>query len=818
MKQPSIAVRLVLTVFITIAIIAVGFGVVIRSLSSVENTLQSESTQHISSLTVNSTISRQVFELSSRVQLLEQAFLYSETALSEESFNIDLQLQQMRDLSDNYILTQKMDDFIEAFHRFLGSSLSLNRILKNINNSDVTLNEDLHLLDFYLSNEQLNRLLSHDTPPNNGLDSLNMMRESYLKVGKLVGTIRSRITPETEKVVILEVQKELGIFLLHLHNVPAFNQQIQAQKKLIERHIKRYNASLRKMKANLDQRWAVIASLVEAQVSLLMLAETTEENVQQSALAVQTELENNISETRLLISIVGIIALITGLLLILRMVSTHIQQPLRKLNIGLRNIESNDFYERVHLGKTDEWGKIETAFNRMAAQLQTTYSELDEERKKFNFLAHHDPLTGLTNRLLGTQTLRDTIKRYKLVNQHFSLLYLDIDQFKTVNDSLGHEAGDQLLKDISYSLSKIVASHGVVARMGGDEFMVILNKVDSAQHSLEIAGSINKALRQPYGLEDRTIFVSASIGACHFPEHGSDAETLIRNADTAMYQAKRDGRDCTKIYEDLMTLAANDLIDLSSGLHNAIEEDELLVYYQPIIDMKTRNIVGAEALVRWNHPLQGLLFPDSFLPIAEKSGLAAAIDGWVFKKVTTDITSWKKNGFAVDDFLFSVNFSGRKFYEKNLQADLQTALNGHPELAKQIIIEITERDMVLGYENSIDTIQSLRDSGYLIAIDDFGVGHSSLASLQKIPADIIKLDRSFVANIEHSERDIEIVKSIKSLVDQLNLELIIEGIETEEQATTLINIGSTLAQGFLYAKPMPSSEFLTLIDNLPTEK
>jgi len=396
-------------------------------------------------------------------------------------------------------------------------------------------------------------------------------------------------------------------------------------------------------------------------------------------------------------------------------------------------------------------------------------------------------------------------------------LYLDIDQFKTVNDSLGHEAGDQLLKDMSYSLSKIVANNGVVARMGGDEFMVILNKVESLEQSLDISRSINNALRQPYGLENRTIFVSASIGVCHFPEHGEDAETLIRNADTAMYQAKRDGRDCTKIYENLMTLEANDLIDLSSGLHNAIEEDELVVFYQPIIDMKTRTIVGAEALVRWDHPTQGLLFPDSFLPIAEKSGLAAAIDGWVFRKVTKDIISWKNNGFAVDNFLFSINFSGRKFYEKNLQADLEAALNGHSELAKQIIIEITERDMVLGYESSIDTIQALRDSGYHIAIDDFGVGHSSLASLQKIPADIIKLDRSFVSNIEHSQRDLEIVKSIKSLVDQLNLEFIIEGVETEEQAETLIKVGGTLAQGFLYARPMPPSEFLTLVDSFPAQ-
>lgn len=813
MKSPSVALRLVLTVCFIVTIIGVGFGVVVRSLSNVEAILQSESTEHISVLTVNSTVSRQVFELSSRVQLLEQAFLYSETALSEEGFYIDQQLQQLRDLSNNDALTEKMDAFIGAFHRFLGGSLSLNRILKSINEADSSLNQELDLLDFHLASAKLDRLLMNNAQKKNGLGTLTMMRESYLEVGKLVGTIRSRITPETEKVVLLEIQKELGVFLLHLNNIPVFTPQIQTQKNLLEHHIKRYNASLRQMKANLDQRWSIITALTDSQNNLLEFVENTEQNVQQSALLLKMRLKQDISNTRVLIALVGITVLITGLLLTLKMVSTHIHQPLRKLSIGLHNMESNEFYERLYLGKAGEWKKIETAFNRMASRLQTTYTELNDERQKFNFLAHHDPLTGLINRLLGTTILRETITEHDRSKRVFTVLYLDVDQFKIINDSLGHSTGDELLKNVAHSLTNIVSHYGIVSRMGGDEFMIILNNIHSTEKSYELAEKINAELRRPYKIQEHTTLVSASIGLCHFPQHGQDAETLIRNADTAMYQAKRNGRDCTVDYNSSMTLAADEVILLNNDLHHAIKENELVVFYQPIVDIQTGIIVGAEALVRWSHPTKGLIFPDSFLPLAEKNGLASAVDKWVFEHVVGDILRWKEELKPIGDLLFSVNFSGKKFQEPNLQNELRLALGGHTELAKQIIIEITEREMVLGYEGNIETIEALRACGYRIAIDDFGVGHSSFASLQKIPADIIKLDHSFIDNIENSSRDLNIVRSIKSLVDQLNLEFIIEGIETEQQAIKLKHIGGTLAQGYLYAKPVPAIELYNLVAN-----
>jgi diguanylate cyclase (GGDEF)-like protein len=811
MKFPplSIASRLMLTLLVMIAISGIGFAIVIRSLYSVEGVLETEAREHVSLLRVNSVVSRQVFELTTRVQLMEQAFLYSESVLNEEGFNIDEQLQRLRELAANRIFSEKMDKFVDDFNRFLGSSLTLNRILKETKDIDVELSNELDQLDFLVSDRNVNLLISGKLQPiDNDLSLVNMLRESFLTVGKMVGTIRSRITPDTEKVVIIEVQKELDIFQLHLTNLESTNEDIAQYKKKLKRTVRRYNAALRKMQANLDQRWIVMSSLVNSQNELLSLVETTEANVQSSAIDLTRALELDISRSRLQAVIVAILAIMSGLLLISWVVRKHIRRPLQSLSEGFEQIESSEFHQRIHLGRSDEWSTIESAFNKMANRLEETYSQLNEEKKNFNFLAHHDPLTGLANRLLITQRLQQVIDDAKLSNRAFVILYLDVDQFKIINDSLGHTAGDKLLINVSSSLKEIVSNQGIVARMGGDEFMVVLPTMDNLDAGVALANRINQNLRTPYFVEDKTIFVSTSIGASLFPDHGQSVTTLIRNADTAMYHAKRQGRDRCCVYIDSMTLEAHDMIDLSTGIRQAIALNEFEVEYQPQYDLKTQSIVGAEALVRWNHPRLGRLEPVEFLDIADKTGLIAEVDDWVLKRVILSISKWLEEGIDLTDIVFSVNFSARKFYDNNVLTHLDSLLSGTLCTPDKLMLEITERDVMSGIETSAQTIVALRNKGYSIAIDDFGTGHSSLALLKNIAADTLKLDRSFIIDIAQSDRDFSIVRSIMALAKELELNVIAEGTETEEQVNRLIEIDCDEAQGFYFSKPLSEEEWL----------
>jgi diguanylate cyclase (GGDEF)-like protein len=811
MKLPplSIASRLMLTLLVMIAISGIGFAIVIRSLSSVESVLDTEAREHVSLLRVNSIVSRQVFELTTRVQLMEQAFLYSESVLNEEGFNIDEQLQRLRELAANRIFSDKMDKFVDDFNRFLGSSLTLNRILKETKEIDKELSDELDQLDFLVSDRNVHLLLNDKLQPiDNDLSLVNMLRESFLTVGKMVGTIRSRITPDTEKVVIIEVQKELDIFQLHLTNLDTTDEAMALCANKLNRTVMRYNAALRKMQANLDQRWTVMASLVKSQNELLSLVETTESDVQRSAIDLTQALERDVAYSRLQAVIVAILAIMFGLLLISRLVRNHIRSPLQSLSDSFEQIESSEFHQRISLGRSDEWNTIENAFNKMACRLEEIYSQLNKEKKNFDFLAHHDPLTGLANRLLITQRLQAMISEATIAEHAFVILYLDVDQFKIINDSLGHSAGDRLLTDVSRSLETIVADKGIVARMGGDEFLVVLPTIDNIDAGVQIADRINQSLRTPYFVEDKTLFVSTSIGVCLFPDHGSAVATLIRNADTAMYHAKRQGRDRCCVYTSSMTLEANDMINLSSGIRQAIEKDEFEVEYQPQYDLKTQKISGAEALVRWNHPTLGRLEPIEFLEVADKTGLLADVDNWVLKNVIYSISKWLEDGVDLTDILFSVNFSARKFYDANVLNYLDELLKDSLCTPDKLMLEITERDVMSGIETSAQTIVALRNKGFRIAIDDFGTGHSSLALLKNIAADKLKLDRSFIIDIAVSERDFSIVRAIMALAKELNLTVIAEGAETHEQVKRLIEIECDEAQGFVFSKSLSAEEWI----------
>ncbi|WCN09240.1 EAL domain-containing protein [Marinomonas mediterranea] len=816
MKVSSLAARLYASIFILLAICGIGFYVVIRSLASVEATLEERSSDHIQSLTQNSQASRQVFDLVTRVQLLEQAILYSESVLIEESFNIGEPLQALKDLSDNGGFGERIDEFVHNFHRFLGSSITLNQVIKEINKLDNRMGREIEQLDFEYTDYQLGRQSDGELFDHVFEDPMNMIRETYLTIGKKIGSIRSRIAPETEKVLIIEVQKELDILLLHLENFhlssdPKVALEFNRSKKQMIRTIKKYKMSLRKMKANLEQRWNVMDDLVESQNLLLNVVKINEESVKSSALGLKQQLEKNVAQSRAQVTIVTLGALLVGLAFIYIVVSKHINKPLNRLVRGLRKLEKSQFDLRLDLGRADEWRSIETAFNSMARKLKESYSQLDTEREKFNYLAHHDPLTGLSNRLLGTLRLKEVIQANKKTRKLFSLLYLDLDQFKNVNDSLGHDAGDNLLVNVANTLNEIVSDYGVVARMGGDEFMIILDKVSSVTATEAIAKSINQALRQPYFLNDKTIFVSSSIGICVYPDHGEDVDVLIRNADTAMYETKKRGRDGYQIYTDNLTEEAKERVSISTGLHNAIDKSELDVFYQPQYNLLTGKLVGAEALVRWRHPEKGLLLPAEFIDVAEETGIISELDDWVFGRVSADVESWLEQGLSLESLRISVNISGRKFFSAELIDCLDRFNEEKPEIVELLTLEVHEQDVMKNAIYARELIQDLRTKGYKVAIDDIGTGRSSLSFLQGLPLDYMKLDRTVVHNVSSGENDFAFVKAFLSLAHELNVEVIAEGIEEEQQANKLREAGCHVMQGFMYSHPLPCGGWLEIL-------
>ncbi|WP_158541180.1 EAL domain-containing protein [Marinomonas piezotolerans] len=811
-KKMNLSVRFAISITVLLGAFGLGIALLIRSLTNVELLLEQESARHIQELSSSSAISREIFLLSSRVQLLEQKFLYDEEILSEESFNIDEQLQRIRSLSDDDSFLLKMNNFIVDFHRFLGNSVTLNRILKELSQIDKRLGNEIDQLDFALASTSVTQLVANpDSDFRNDLEIMHQIRESYLSVGKMAASVRSSITPDTEQVVIIKVLKELNILEMHLNNMPKLSAAVEQSSNAILNTIKRYRISLRKMTANLNQRWLVMSALVSTQSSLIGYVESTEANVQSSAMRLSTDLREDLNDMRIWMLATGVISLIVGILLILFMVRQNITKPLARLQRSFKEIEGYNFDHPVELNRSDEWNVIENAFNRMASRLKKTYHDLDNERSKLHKLAHHDPLTGLANRLLIHKNIDTAIATAEQFNHRFALLYLDIDHFKTINDSMGHSAGDKLLQEVSQKLCNLVGKTDTVSRLGGDEFMVLARSIKTTEQANMLAKQINEELGQPFTIDNQTVFVGGSVGVCLYPEHGEDSETLIRNADTAMYHAKRFGRDHHRLYHDSMTFEAHNLMSKSSGLKKALRNQELFVQYQPQYDSFTGEIYGAEALVRWNHPEKGVLLPGEFLDVAEQTGAIVDIDNYVFDIVFNDLISLHSQNLVPSNFSLSVNFSGRKLLSENLLDHLKKCHDQAPEVASSIILELTERDMLTKLDQCEGFINQIKQFGFKVAVDDFGTGYSSLAILKHLPVDILKLDRSFISGLGFNTADYVIVDSILTIARGLQLSAIAEGVETSQQLEVLKTLGCEIAQGYYLSYPISLNELKTII-------
>ena len=430
-----------------------------------------------------------------------------------------------------------------------------------------------------------------------------------------------------------------------------------------------------------------------------------------------------------------------------------------------------------------------------------------EAERRIIYLANHDALTGLPNRNLLQDRIRQAVNQERRRNERGAVLFIDLDQFKTINDSLGHDVGDLLLKDVAERLVSSLRSEDTVARQGGDEFIVVLPLVANAQDAGTVAQKLLDAMTPPYQIKGSELHASASIGIAIFPDDGEDGDTLLKNSDTAMYHAKEAGRNNCQFFAPGMNQLAAERQSLGTFLRHALARNELLLHFQPMVDMASGKLAGMEVLLRWQHPEQGLIPPLKFIPLAEETGLIVPIGEWVLKTACLQLKTWQDQGYDVP--LLAINLSARQFRQKTLAETIARILDETGVAARFVELEITESILMDNTDEVAETLRKLNEMGLEISIDDFGTGYSSLSYLKRFPIDKLKIDRSFVRDIAADPDDAAIVTAIIALAHSLQMKVIAEGVEEAAQLVFLSRLGCDQYQGYYFSQPLPASEVIT---------
>ena len=441
--------------------------------------------------------------------------------------------------------------------------------------------------------------------------------------------------------------------------------------------------------------------------------------------------------------------------------------------------------------------------NRYVEKLEGTSKELQESREHFRHAAFHDALTGLPNRTLFTEHLRLALGRAHQNDEYrFCVLFLDLDRFKNINDSLGHPCGDELLIMIARRLETCVRQSDVVARFGGDEFAILLESIQGPSDAIYVAEKVLQTIAAPFKVTNHEAITTASIGVALSSPNYKEAEDIIRDADTAMYRAKEGGKARYEIFDTAMHTRAVTLLRLETDLRRAIENDELHVYYQPIVSVANGQLHGFEALVRWHHPERGVVSPTDFISLAEETGLILPLGLNVIREACRQLRVWQQRSFSDRDLIISVNLSAKQLMEPDLVQRIAEVLHESQLKPWHLKLEVTESVVMENPEIAAVTLAKLRALGVLLSIDDFGTGYSSLSYLNRFPLDILKIDRSFISTMNQSDENLQIVKTIVTLAGNLGMEVIAEGVETEEQLNQLRLLKCQYAQGFLFSEPM----------------
>ena len=447
-----------------------------------------------------------------------------------------------------------------------------------------------------------------------------------------------------------------------------------------------------------------------------------------------------------------------------------------------------------------------------------TERKLAEEQ--IAFLAYHDSLTALPNNRLFKDRLKHAISQAERSNSILAIMFLDLDRFKLINDTMGHSAGDELLKITSQRLIEAVrktdsiainanGNSSSIARFGGDEFTILLDNVENIQAIVRIAERIVESVSQPMMLERQEVHISTSIGIALYPDDGKQADEILKHADSAMYHAKAQGRNNFQFFADSMNQSSVELLALESNLHKAIDNNELCLYYQPQVSVVTGQIVGMEALIRWQHPERGFVSPGVFIPVAEETGLIMRIGEWVFREACNQGIKWIKSGYQLEKI--SVNLSARQLKDEGLPALIAVILEETGMPADKLCIELTETALILDPDIALARLKKIKELGVTLSLDDFGTGYSSLSYLKRFPIDTLKIDQAFIRDVKVDHEDAALVKAIISMAHGLGMDVIAEGVEIQEQLEFLGANACDTIQGYLFSRPLPANEMTDLL-------
>ncbi|BBL71515.1 putative bifunctional diguanylate cyclase/phosphodiesterase [Methylogaea oryzae] len=440
----------------------------------------------------------------------------------------------------------------------------------------------------------------------------------------------------------------------------------------------------------------------------------------------------------------------------------------------------------------------------------TDITDLKHSEERLDYLAHHDTLTGLPNRLLFHERLREAALHARQNNRIIALMFLDLDRFKIVNDTLGHTVGDELLAAVAERLRNSVRASDTVARLGGDEFAVVVSDMTDGSDIAHRAQKIIDTLSSAFSVGGNEVFVTTSIGITLFPNDNGEWSKMVENADVAMYHAKQQGRNNYQFYTAEMNACAYDQLMLETSLRHALERDEFVLYYQPQIDMPSGDIVGVEALIRWNHPELGLVPPNDFIPLLEVTGLIVPVGEWVIRTACRQVRTWLDEGHP--PLTMAVNLSARQFREQNLKSNIAAILAETNIPANLLELEITESIVMENVQETVEILRQFKDMGLKVAIDDFGTGASSLSYLKSFPVDTLKISHDFVLNLPADNDDAAIAKAVITLARNMSLGSVAEGVETSEQMDFLRLQQCERMQGYLFSKALPPEQMAALLE------
>ena len=524
------------------------------------------------------------------------------------------------------------------------------------------------------------------------------------------------------------------------------------------------------------------------------------------ALRTQSGVEKAANLTRWTLFVTVVVAMVLGTLVAV-ILSRRITGSVTQLIAFSKRVAAGDFSARAEDSREREFAILAHAMNHMAESVENSHVLLESSADKLKHQATHDALTGLPNRSLLEDRLKQAISSAERFHRMVTVVFIDLDGFKLINDSLGHQTGDDLLKVIAERMLTCVRSVDTVVRLGGDEFVIVLPEMGEAV--VPTLQRIQDAIAQPVQLGSQSLQVSGSIGLAIYPADGADADSLLMNADAAMYRAKELGRNNYQFYAAELNSKIREKLALQEGLRNAVARGEFELLYQPKVDLQSGRMIGMEALIRWRHPERGTVSPAQFIPLAEETGLIVPIGEWVLRTACKQNKIWQDAGMPA--ISVSVNVSARQFREKGLVKRVARALEESGLDARYLELELTEGLIMQDLERALTTMRALQAIGVLISIDDFGTGYSSLSALQSFPIVRLKIDKAFVDGIAKNEDDKAIAKAVISMGHQLNLKIIAEGVETEQQLAFLRANNCDEMQGYLFSEPVTAENIPALL-------